>query len=240
MMDRCYLFWTYELPGGSCAQWYSASATVAAVVVALGAHFYGAWRLANQESRSQAAYAAGIALLLRRILQEAEANCRMFIDSRDEASLGNEKFMITRPLSGVQAITLPFLNHEEALLLLKSANKTLAMRIDKLISDINLNNLGIEEYASRRKDFIPLSDTLVDYISSCKPGEPDNTSPLVVKCKTRLEDLSYSVKEMTARTKGDLVSAKSVVDDFNRLCVGKTPFADLQISYDDSIAKLTG
>jgi hypothetical protein len=206
--------------------------------VALAGHFYSAWRQARQERRTNSAFAAGIALLLRRMLQEAEANYRMYIESRDVAVLGDDEFTITRPLSGVKALTLPCLHHEEALLLLQGSNKAIAPRVDNLISVINLNNLAIEEYSSRRKEFISISDEVTEYITSCEKDGINENHTILRRCRSRLEDLSSYVSEMTERTYDILVECKSIIDEFNSLVKKGGVFAGLHLQYSQDLNDL--
>ena len=221
-MEQCF-FLGFEFPGGTCAQWFSGSASALAVAVAVSAHFYSAWRQRKADERDEAAEIAGISMLLRGIIDDAATNASMFFGNFRIINLWGEKYVIGRRLGAVRAAQVSGLEKGQADVLLRSDQVKLAENIDMLVRRANLNNLGIEDYSSMREELNELvlkhSAKLADIGNHVTPSSDDGK---IIAAK--MFSVSAATENFIRRTEELLRMSIKAADDFNVFCSGNTNF----------------
>lgn len=211
----------YQLPGGSCAQWFSGSASVAAVVVALGANFYAAWRQRQSDARDDAAEIAGISMLLRAVLQETSANVDILQRVRRTVTVWDQDYSFCTALGAVKAIHIPSLSNKQADVLFRIKKIDLATSLDQLIGNVNLINMGIEEVSQMRSDFDPFIEEHFKSGTKINPSKEDEKSHSMLR---KLKRISKGIDYFSVQSRTSLKKAVEIARDFNSACVAGRTF----------------
>jgi hypothetical protein len=214
-MDQCFFLGLYQLPGGSCAQWFSGTASSLAVFVALGAHFFTAWRQKLVEKRGDAAEIAGVSMVLCRLLQEAMANARLFKNGRRRVKIWGVAYNISQRLGAIDVECIPNLDRNQADILIRYGGIDVARSLDLTIGSINVTNSGFIDYSKIRTelsvifDKFPISD--VESVLDVSSSEAKNL-------REKLSSVSNSVEFFLSRTRDLLADSVRVSKEFNEFC----------------------
>ncbi|WP_447754499.1 hypothetical protein [Sphingopyxis fribergensis] len=226
MADQCFLFGMYAFPGGSCAQWFSGSASATAVAVAVGAHFFTAWRQRKSEERNDAAEVAGIAMLLYRALQETAANIDILRKVGRSISVWDKEYRFCRPLGAVKATNIPPPTNKNSDVLIRNGKSNIATEIDRVVGNINLANIGIEELSRMRLEFDPIFEKYFSSGTNIHPPKEDPESELM---RRRLIRISTSFDYFLSVSDTIFSDTFNVSKDFNAFCSEKYIFNVYQI-----------
>lgn len=223
MVNQCFLFGVWEFPGGTCAQWFSGSASALAVAIALGGYFWSERRFRKQELISDQEHLAGVSLLLRALLDEAQANQDMFLNAKRSFVLGEREYAISANLSGVMYGVFPLLDKAQARFLISCKCHMLAKEIDGIAMRINLHNVAIKDYATSRRI---TSDIIQELISEeIDFMKPPNGDARITKLRNKLEYCEEDFTNLSDTSNQLLSKVIKACVEFNKLC-GRNGFSD--------------
>jgi len=149
----CYALWTFALPSGPCADWYSGTWSALAVAVAAGSYGWSEWRIRRKKIQDDKSVARIIAVKIIRLANESHTILRHF-DLRGSCALDGERSPTTdwnklHPLVGLTFNeSLHLTDRESDLLLAIGASEILSdltVAIDRLRTCI----LTMTEYKNK-------------------------------------------------------------------------------------------
>ena len=219
-MDQCFLL-GLELPGGACAQWFSGSASTAAVIVAVGANLYAAWRQKNSDRASDAIEVAGVSMQLRAALRETCANAKMFHATCRSIDYEGQSFTISRPLASAEADKISLLSNKQADVLIRSDLGEFAENLDRHLGNINLLCIGVANYAKLRSE----ARSEIGLISTVNAKLSDEQ-------KEKVENLSHIANYFLNRTTKLLSETIAIICNFNSFCLKNDKIKTYMINFE--------
>jgi len=176
---QCSLFGIFDLPSGSCAQWFSGTFSALAVATALAGYGFNEWRIRREKKERDEENAAGIAVLLRRAFTQIESIKRLLADGFERVTIDGKVWEIDTIMRGVDYELLPPLDKSQIRTLAQYRNTELALEIDNLISNINQTGRSLQGYAG-----------IIDDLVSANADSPKQPG----KVHTLTEENSYSAE----------------------------------------------
>jgi hypothetical protein len=146
-MEQCYFLWTYQLPGGTCADWFSGTVSALAVVTALLGYAFNEWRQQKRNKRQEEEDAAAINFLLRRALNEAHTIHELLASGYQQFRLGDVDFEIDNTMKGISFETIDVLDKSQLRFLASYGCMNLITKIADAVVTINQTNRNLFDYA---------------------------------------------------------------------------------------------
>jgi hypothetical protein len=151
--DRYQLLGIVSLEPGGWADWFSGTSSFAAVVVALGAYWFGERARRREQSERELAVGRQIGWKIARLLNSSHDFYRHFWTEADKTLVGAtgrvEKWRSTFPLIGVQVDPTHALSQTEEDLLLKAKASDLLMKMTLVYGRYTSIVSSIDTYQSR-------------------------------------------------------------------------------------------
>jgi hypothetical protein len=152
-MDQCFFLGMYKLPGGTCAQWFSGTASALAVATALLGYAFNEWRHRKENKHREEEDAAGIGFLLGRALDEAVAVHYLLSTGFQKFEIAGENFEIDDSMSGVSFSVIEDLDKSQLRFLASYGCSYLMRELSFAILTVNQTNRALEDYAAEVERF---------------------------------------------------------------------------------------
>jgi hypothetical protein len=157
MAEVCYALWTFALPSGACADWYSGTWSAFAVAVAAGSYGFSEWRSRRRQIEDEKAIGCQIGVKIINLLNQSHTILRHF-EIRGSCSLDGSRSKSTEwnklhPMVGLTFDeSLPLTPLESNLLLTAGAAQILS-EMALAIHRLKACTLTMHEYKSKYEDF---------------------------------------------------------------------------------------
>ena len=168
-MQECF-FLGWPLPGGNCAEWFSGSASAAAVAVALAGYFYSEIKRRNERKDRLHDALANASMILNACLTETAIVYAMATEEPVSLRANGKDYVIPRLNRGVTPTPISDLSASEYNLIIKSIGSEIGKKMSLIVRSANNLLNGFAEYSQsideiepilRRNALLPVGEELI-------------------------------------------------------------------------------
>lgn len=214
-MDGCVVAGLLTLPGGNCAQWFSGSASAAAVCIALAGYFVT--ELVRRRER-RARHLEDIALAAATLTvcaTEVRANLRCINTALTTIKVGGQEFVITTKIGGVDSQPVHMLDGSQTRSFIEVGAAELVGKINLAVRQANHSSTVLSQYLARREAFSNHIDEVERVLQAGVAEEISKHEP-VFQYHARIMAADVSNTFQTLKSINDELSI--AISEFNQFC----------------------
>ena len=218
-MEYCSITGIFDFPGGSCAQWFSGSASALAVAVAVSAQLVVAHRQRKSDDKDDSSEIGALSMMIGSLLDESMSHAKLVYQASTKIEFDGDEFNYSTKLGGLNISAVPSLTKNQTHILLKNNFQSLARDIERCVRDCNLASFSLAEFATVRSDFSDFcqrEDVIGDhghFRLNCPPGQK-------MLIRSKLRSMSGSVEFLSNETYQTFEKAIAISEKFNSACSG--------------------